>query len=247
MKIQYFLVWVLCAMIAFACNNNKTASDLPEGEDIDVKTVGQEDSTAKGEWIVLFDGSGLDHWRNFKGNETSWQVEDGALTTPGGKGDIVSKDIYGNFELQFDWKLSEGGNSGVMYLVQEGDHKATFYTGPEYQIIDAEGYAKKSNSQLDDTQITGANYALQAPTSKPAKPAGEWNKGKIVVNNGHVEHWVNDEKVVEYDLWTDEWKKKVSQTKFKEWPEYGMAKEGHIALQDHGDRVWFKNIKIKEL
>lgn len=245
MTLQNFLAGVMCMMITFGCNNNKTSSDLPEGEDIDVKTVGEADSTAN--WITLFDGSGLDHWRNFKGNDISWQVEDGALTTPGGKGDIVSKDMYRNFELEFEWKISEGGNSGVMYLVQEGDHEEAYHTGPEYQIIDAEGYAQKNNAQLDDTQITGANYALQAPTSKPAKPAGEWNTGKIVVNNTHVEHWVNDEKVVEYELQSDEWKQKVSQTKFKEWPEYGMAKQGHIALQDHGDSVWFKNIRIREL
>lgn len=247
MKIHHILFWTLCVMTAFACNNNKTASDLPKGEDIDVKTVGEVDTTAKEEWVTLFDGSGLDHWRNFKGSEISWQVEDGTLTTPGGKGDIVSKDTYSNFELEFDWKISEGGNSGVMYLVQEGDQEATFHTGPEYQIIDAEGYAKKSGSQLDDTQITGANYGLHTPASKPAKPVGEWNKGKIVVNDRHVEHWLNGEKVVEYDLGTDEWKKQVSQTKFQEWPDYGMAKEGHIALQDHGDQVWFKDIRIREL
>ncbi len=200
-----------------------------------------------GKWITLFDGKDMKHWRNFKKKDINWRVEDGALTSPGGKGDIVTKEKYGNFEMEFDWKISDGGNSGVMYLVQEGDNKESYYTGPEYQIIDADAFTKKNDYKLEANQKSGANYGLDAPSRMAAKPAGEWNKGKIMIKDGHVAHWLNGEKVVSYDLWTDAWKKQVSQTKFKEWPQYGMAKEGYIALQDHGDQVWFKNIRLRKL
>lgn len=245
MKLSSFLCWSLCAVVWTACNSNPSTNQ--EAEDVDVKTVGGEADPDTRDWEVLFDGSGLDQWRNFRKNDIHWKMEDGTLTTSGGNGDIVTKDTYGNFEMEFDWKISEGGNSGVMYLVKEGDHEETYHTGPEYQIIDEEGFGKKSNTQLEDNQTTGANYALDAPTKKAAKPVGEWNHGKIIVKDGHVEHWLNGEKVLDYTLWTDQWKEKVSKTKFSEWPDYGMAKEGHIALQDHGDRVWFKNIRIKRL
>ncbi len=116
-------------------------------------------------------------------------------------------------------------------------------SGPEYQLIDDTGYPGK----LEDWQKTGANYAMHtAPTAHP-KPAGEWNNTRIVVNKGHVEHWLNGEKVVAYELWTDDWKKRKTEGKWKDAPDYGMTKKGRIALQDHGSEAWFKNIKIKEL
>ncbi len=239
-------VWVasLCIFVCISCDN-KTA-DQQEGEAMGVESTGQPEET-EAEEVALFDGTSLEHWRNFKKQDINWKIEEGALTTPGGQGDIVTKEQYENFELDFDWKISEGGNSGVMYLVQEGDNEESYHTGPEYQIIDAENFTKKHNYPLEDDQKTGANYDVDPPKSGTVKAAGEWNHSKIVVNKGKVEHWLNDEKVVEYELWSDEWKQKVSQTKFKEWPVYGMAKSGHIALQDHGDQVWYKNIVLKKL
>lgn len=245
MKLKNILLWSMSVAILAACGDN--ASNQKEGEEIDVKTVGEGENLNEGEWEVLFGGSSLDNWRNFRKDDINWETEDSTLTTSGGNGDIITKDTYGNFELEFDWKISEGGNSGVMYLVQEGDHGEAYHTGPEYQIIDAENFSEKHGGELDETQVTGANYGLDVPEGQKPKPAGEWNHGKIVVNDGHVEHWVNGEKVVEYELRSDEWREKVQQTKFAEWPDYGMAEEGHIALQDHGDRVWFRDIRIKRL
>ena len=200
------------------------------------------------EWEVLFDGQNLDHWHDYRGEGISWKIEDGTLTTDGGKGDIITDDTYRNFELEFAWKVAEAGNSGVIYLVQEDDqYEHTFETGPEYQIIDADNFTKKNDYPLEASQKTGANYALHAAEGAEMKPIGEFNQGKIVVNDGHVEHWLNGKKVVNYNLWTDEWKNQVAQTKFAEMPGYGQAKEGHIALQDHGDRVWFRNVRIRRL
>ena len=202
----------------------------------------------KSEWISLFDGSSLDAWRDYKGQTISWKIEDGALTTDGGIGDIVTKDTFDNFELEFDWKISEAGNSGVLYLVQDGEaYQQAHETGPEYQIIDADNFTKKNDYPLEETQKTAANYALHTAEGASMKPLQEYNHGKIVVNDGHVEHWLNGKKVVAYDLWTDAWKQQVAQTKFKDMPGYGASKEGHIALQDHQDRVWFRNIRVKRL
>ena len=200
------------------------------------------------DWEVLFDGKNLDHWHDYRGEGTSWKIEDGTLTTDGGEGDIVTDDTYRNFELEFEWKVAEAGNSGVIYLVQEDDqYEHSFETGPEYQIIDADNFTEKNDYPLEASQKTGANYGLNAAEGAVMKPINEFNQGKIVVNDGHVEHWLNGKKVVEYDLWTDAWKEQVAQTKFVDMPGYGKAKEGHIALQDHGDRVWFRNVRIRRL
>lgn len=239
---------IMASLLSFglltACNSSNSGEGTAQDS---TATASSETLAGDGEWTVLFDAAGLDNWHDYNSDSMSWIVEDGTLTTPGGKGDIVTKDVYDNFHLQFDWKISGAGNSGVLYLVQEGDYERTYYTGPEYQLIDAEGYNKANATPLEDGQVTGANYALNPPSSIPVKPVGEWNHSEIKVDNGHVEHWLNGEKVVEYDLWTDQWKEQVRKTKFSEHPDYGMAQEGHIALQDHGDRVWFKDIRIRQL
>src|SRR5438045_6098992 len=129
-----------------------------------------------------------------------------------------------------------------MYMVQETE-PAAYLTGPEYQLIDDKNFPEK----LEDWQKTGANYAMNtAPTAKP-NPIGEWNHTKIVVNKGHVEHWLNGSKIVDYKLWTDEWKANKAKGKWKDAANYGMSKKGHIALQDHGSEAWFKNIKLRKL
>ncbi len=212
------------------------------------KTPTETVSATADDWEVLFDGKNLDHWHDYHGEGVSWKIEDGTLTTDGGKGDIVTNEAYQNFEMEFEWKVAEAGNSGVIYLVQEDEqYEHSFETGPEYQIIDADNFTKKNDYPLDESQKTGANYAMHAAEGAEMKPIDEFNQGKLIVNDGHVEHWLNGKKVVEYDLWTDAWKEQVAQTKFKDMPGYGQAKEGHIALQDHGDRVWFRNVRIRRL
>lgn len=242
-RILFFLG--TCSWLATGCSTPSENTSSNGEENTPATTTTNSD---EGEWTVLFDGSDLDAWRNYQSDSAAWRIEDGALNTTGGSGDLITKETFGNFELEFDWRITEGGNSGVIYLVQESDeYQSTYETGPEYQLIDDESYGTVHNIELAKNQMSGANYALDEPQNVQLKPLGEYNQGKIVVNDGHVEHWLNGQKVVEYDLWTDEWNARVAETKFKDMPEYGKSKEGHIALQDHGDPVWFKNIRIRSL
>ncbi len=203
-------------------------------------------------WIRLFDGKTLNGWHGFNktGEIKNWTIEDGAMVCLGAAkgdtgGDIVSEKEYENFELSWEWKITKGGNSGVMYhVVESPKYKAPYETGPEYQMIDDIGYPGK----LEEWQKTGADYAMNVTNDKKKlKPVGEWNTSKIVFNSGHVEHWLNGEKVVEFEAWNDAWKKEKNEGKWKDFPDYGLAKKGKIALQDHGNKAYFKNIMIREL
>lgn len=202
-------------------------------------------------WVLLFDGENPEeHWRGFKKQEVpdAWQAEDGAIVLTGKDGgDIVTKNEYQNFELMLDWKIAEGGNSGIFFNVSE-DPKFdyTFQTGPEMQIIDDERHPDAKQGK-DGNRRAGTNYDLH-PLSEPAvNPAGEYNTARLVVKDGQVEQYLNGKRVVEYTLWSPEWESRVKESKFAEMPDYGRYKSGRIALQDHGDKVWFKNIKIREL
>lgn len=196
-------------------------------------------------WQLLFDGETLEGWHTYlKDNADGWQVTNGILSTEGGKGDLLTDQEFENFELFLEWKVEPKGNSGIMYnVVEDKKYQAPYETGPEFQLIDDVNYP----AQLTPDQKSGANYALDAPKVLAAKPAGEFNTTRIVVNDGKVEHWLNGQLVVAYELWTPEWKAKVAQTKFAEMPGYGKARKGRIALQDHGDAVAFRNIKIRKL
>jgi hypothetical protein len=235
-----------------AAENTDTTTQVVQTSNAPAGAMLTESEKNEG-WKLLFDGKSVEGWKAYKkaANEpTGWVVEDGMLTTPGGKGDIITVDQYDNFELAFEWKVEPKGNSGVMYLVKEGDSPRTYESGPEYQIIDDEGYvinASNPAEKLNETQKTGANYDIDPPSQKVAKPAGEFNQSRIIVKDGHVEHWLNGTKVVEYQLGSKEWKDKVQKSKFGKMKEYGASKKGHVALQDHGDQVWFRSIKIRQL
>lgn len=203
-------------------------------------------------WVSLFDGKTLNGWHGFNktGAIPNWAIEDGAMVCLGAAadahgGDIVTDAEYENFELKWDWKITKGGNSGVMYhVIESKKYTAPYETGPEYQMIDDIGFPEK----LEDWQKTGADYAMTIPNEKKKlKPVGEWNNSRIVFNKGHVEHWLNGEKIVSFNAWDDTWKNKKETGKWKEYPDYGAAKKGHIALQDHGNKVYFKNIMIRIL
>ena len=203
----------------------------------------------KAGWKLLFDGKSMDQWRNYKGTEvgTNWTIVDGAITlsTPRRAVDIISKDEFADFDFTFDWQLAPAppaGNSGVMfYVIEQGD--ATYHSGPEYQVLDNATHPDGKNPLTS----AGSCYALYAPTRDASRPIGEWNTGRIVINKGKVEHWLNGEKVVAYDMNSDDWKAKVAGSKFKEWAEFGVARKGHLALQQHGAKVAFKNLKIRDL
>ncbi len=202
-------------------------------------------------WKLLFDGKSADGWHVFmRDSVKGWAIENGELIALGEAGleglgnDIVTDAEFENFELSIEWKVSEAGNSGIFFNVVEGpEYKAVYETGPEYQLIDDEGFPMK----LETWQLSGGNYGMHPPAKKAYKPVGEFNHTRLIVNKGHVEHWLNGEKIVEYDLWTPEWEALVKAGKWKDFPGYGRARKGHIALQDHGNQAWFRNIKIREL
>ncbi|HZJ79737.1 MAG TPA: DUF1080 domain-containing protein [Dysgonamonadaceae bacterium] len=203
-------------------------------------------------WELLFDGKSLDNWRDYNGEELTipWFVENGTITAKGDGSDetgyIVTKKQYENFILKWDWKIADEGNSGVLYhVVENPKFKVPYVTGPEYQLIDELNFPEP----LEDWQKTAADYAMYTtdPAKTEIKPAGEWNTSQIVFDNGHVEHWLNGEKVVEFEAWTDDWHARKNSGKWENAPEYGLATKGAICLQDHGSAAWFRNVKIKEL
>lgn len=199
-------------------------------------------------WLLLFDGKTTNGWRNFKQNDISgWEVQDGNLIGLGKGGDlggdIITTEQFEDFELYMEWAIEEAGNSGILFHVIEADYPTVYATGPEYQVLDDIGYP----NLLEETQKAGANYAMHIAKNKTLLPSGEFNTSKIIVKDGKVEHWLNGQKVVSYELWTDDWKKRVQASKWKDYPAYGIARKGHISLQDHGSIVKYRNIKIKNL
>lgn len=183
-------------------------------------------------------------WRGYQKTElpAGWQVLDGALTRVARGGDIVSTEQFGDFELELEWMVKDRGNSGIFIRALETT-PLIYHNAPEYQVLDDAGHAD-GKSRLT---AAGSNYALHPSPPGHVKPAGEWNHTRIVANGSHIEHWLNGTKVVEYELHTPEWKQRVAGTKFKEWPAYGQARRGHIGLQDHGDWVAYRNIRIREI
>lgn len=211
-------------------------------------------------WMLLFNGKSFDGWKGYNKDKVSdiWRIEDEAMTIGGetrfinkdgnseitGSHDILTVGQYDNFELHLEWRIQNCGNSGIFYLVSESDKYAeAYYTGIEMQVLDnvchRDGKIRKHRA--------GDLYDMIECKFETVKPAGEWNQVRLRVNNGHVEHWLNGYKVVEYQLWNNDWKNMVANSKFKDWEDFGTAKKGHIALQEHDDRVWYRNIKIKEL
>ena len=229
------LLLLIAASLAFTVSNPKNHT-----------------SRKKGEWISLFDGKTLNGWHGYNktGPVKNWEIKDGALVCLGAAkdasgGDIVSDKKFTDFELKWEWKVDKGSNSGVMYHVLEGSKwHSPYETGPEYQIIDDVTFPE----HLEVWQQAGADYAMHpANDQKVLKSVGEWNTSSIVFSKGHVEHWLNGKKIVEFEAWSTDWNKKRAEGKWKEYPDYGKAKSGEIALQDHGDKAYYKNIMIKEL
>jgi hypothetical protein len=202
-------------------------------------------------WKLLFDGKSLNGWRGYKKTGAEglrWRVVDGNMALPpaGGKDtlgalDVITTDTYGDFELQWEWKISPGGNSGVKYFVLEDMDAAI---GHEYQIIDD---ANHPDAKLRDNRRTAGLYdALAAPSAK-AKPVGEYNSSRVVVRGKHVEHWLNGDKVLEYELESPALQKAKAESKFKDIARWGTKVRGHLLFQDHGDQVWYRNIKVRNL
>ena len=200
---------------------------------------------AQAGWELLFDGTSTKGWRGFRkeGMPAGWEVRDGTLALTGSGGDIVTQKVYADFILTLEWKISPAGNSGIFFRVAEDGQDAVWRTGPEMQVLDNTGHPDGQDARTS----AGANYALHAPPADFTRPVGEWNEVRIEVRDGRVRHWLNGYLCVDYKLGSEDWKELVAASKFGAMPDYGRAPVGHIALQDHGDPVWYRNIKILPL
>ncbi|MDQ3291291.1 MAG: DUF1080 domain-containing protein [Bacteroidota bacterium] len=208
-------------------------------------------------WQLLFDGKTTNGWRGAHKDAfptQGWQIENGELSvlqSDGAEsrngGDIVTTQEYGNFELTLEAKLTEGANSGIKYFVTEKEppHPGSAI-GLEYQILDDDRHPDAKMGKNGNRTI-GSLYDLIPAKNKKAKPIGEWNQVRIVSKNNHVEHWLNGTKVVEYTRASPEYRALVAQSKYKDYPNFGEAAQGHILLQDHGNTVHYRNIKIRKL
>jgi hypothetical protein len=238
---------------------------------LETRVPGQESART-----VLFDGSSLDAWQGYQSAEIpdGWEIVDGTMHGSGGGGDIMTKDQYADFDLQLQWKISKGGNSGIIYRVRQGD-QASYFSGPEYQILDDVSAADKDDTDKDDTDkddtdkvdtdkvdtdkvdtdkvdadkvderhVAGALYGLYAGSQEAAKPAGEWNSARIRIQDNHIAHWLNGKRIVECQLGDEDWNQRVADSKFSAWKQFGKSAKGHIVLQDHGNPVWYRNISI---
>ena len=202
-------------------------------------------SAASSSWKTLFDGKSLAAWKGYKTDAvpTGWKIADGALVKDAPVADIVSRDEFGDFEFELEWKIGPAGNGGIFYRgTEEYDH--IYWTAPEYQLLDDD----KAEDNKTRLTCAGATYALYPSPPGHLKPVGDWNKTRIVARGAHVEHWLNDFKLLEYELWSPDWEAKVLASKFKDWPHYGRAKRGRFALQgDHTGSLAFRNIRVKTI
>lgn len=236
---------VVAAALLFAgCARSQESAMQKEGSTVVATTAARTlsaDDRGAG-WRSLFDGASLTGWHVYhqSGTPTNWRAESGALVRVSGGGDLVTDEQFGNFELALDWKISRCGNSGILYRIDDAGEQ-TYVTGPEMQVLDDSCHAD-GKSPLTSA---GAVYGLYPAPRGIVKPAGEWNAARIVANGRHVEHWLNGQRIAQYELGSPEWEAKVKASKFVEWPGYGRSSSGRIGLQDHGDMVSYRNIRIR--
>ena len=232
---------LVIAVVVTGCVARQGTTDSAAGTTQAASTT-QAAQPAAGEWRSLMSA---DAWRGYK--ETSlpsgWHFMNGELMKEGNVNDIVTKDQFVDFELEFDWKVAARGNAGIFYRGTE-EYEKIYWSAPEYQLLDDAGHVDAK----DRRTAAAANYALDPSPAGLAKPAGEWNSGRIVVRGAHVEHWLNGRKAVEYELWSPKWESEVKASKFVDWKNYGRAKRGHIAVQgDHEGPLSLRNIRIREI
>ncbi|HEX8333864.1 MAG TPA: DUF1080 domain-containing protein [Segetibacter sp.] len=246
------LVLVLAAAIFIGCNSSNVTTSTSMDKQANTLTAKEK----KEGWKLLFDGTTTTGWHTYGYNAVgnAWTVEDGTLRinsakkkewTPNENRDIVTNDEYDNFHFAVDWKISTKGNSGIIFYVHEdkAKYKNTYQTGPEMQVLDNDGHP--------DGKIikhrAGDLYDLISSSSEPVKVVGEWNHAEIKSLNGKLDFYLNGQHIVNTTLWDDAWKKLVAGSKFKSMPAFGIHKKGRIALQEHGDDVWYRNVKIRKL
>ena len=236
---RYFKLIILSAALLSGCGSGKNNMS--------------GSTTAEKGWQKLFDGKTTSGWHSY-GKTTAgsdWKVEDGAIyldaknRQEGQGGDLTTNESFDNFHLKMEWKISKNGNSGIIFYVNEDTAKypSSYNTGPEMQVLDNNGHADGKIHK----HRAGDLYDLIASSSEPVNPVGEWNKVEIIANNGKLDFMMNGKNIVSTNMWDDQWKEMVAGSKFKTMPGFSIYKSGKIALQDHGNEVWFRNIEIKQL
>jgi hypothetical protein len=242
---------VALVTMTFAC-----APQTEEQDDSVVPIAADEEG-----WQVLFDGETFEGWRGYQSEEIppGWSVVDGTIRFKRAVEEedqhIITTRSFDHFELSLEWSIEEAGNSGIIYLAQIGDYGNPYDTGLEMQVLDDNGHEDALNGP---DRIAGALYDIKAPsgarqlsngrwTTDYVKGPGEWNEVRIIVDSTHVEHWLNGVKAVEIDMWSDEWNERLADSKWPDYPDFGKWTSGHIALQDHEDEVWYRNIRIRSL
>jgi hypothetical protein len=235
---------VLALMWPASCKAQQQPPAPPPSSTNAVSQNSLADAERAAGWRLLFDGKTTTGWRNYGKKDLSdgWKVQDGALTRVGAGGDIITNDQFRNFELSIEWKLEPGGNSGVFYRASE-DTDAIYWNAPEMQVLDD---AKHPDGKSPLTSA-GAAYGLYPVPRGIVHPGGEWNAARLIVNGNHVEHWLNGVKLLEYEFGSPDWEAKVRESKFAPHTRFGRNAEGHIGLQDHGNLVAYRNIKIRVL
>lgn len=247
------LLYCLTAISLIACNDNSSEKkeETKTESTSNTQSMLTEDEKKDG-WQSLFDGTTMQGWHKYGGRVgNGWKVADNSLQfdaslkTDTSAQDIVTDDEFENFHLKLEWKVDTNGNSGIMFYVHEDTARFNrpYHTGPEMQVLDNNGHS--------DAKIlkhrAGDLYDLISCSKETVRPALEWNQVEIKCVNGKLDFWLNGENVVSTQLWDDKWKKMVAASKFKQWSDFGTFKKGKICLQDHGDKVWYRNIKIKKL
>lgn len=254
MKVYSFLLVGLLGGLTFCGVKQSQETDAAGDEPKAVLNSLTDQEKSEG-WKLLFDGTTTTGWRTFRKDKigTAWKINDNALYLDASNkkdgaivdgGDIITTGEYENYELALEWKIQPCGNSGIIFNVLEDEqHDYVWQTGPEMQVLD-------STCHPDGKFVkhrAGDLYDMISTSVATVRPAGEWNQVKIIINNGHTQFWLNGVRVVEFTMFTPEWTEMIKNSKFKDMQGFGLTKKGHIALQDHGDSVWYRNIKIREL
>jgi hypothetical protein len=250
-------LFIAGSQVFYSCKSAGTGADTTKADTmvaVDSNNMLTPEEQAQG-FVMIFDGKTTTGWRGYNKPafpDSGWTVEDGALRCigsgmgeAGGKGgDVIFDKKYKDFDLKMEWKISPGGNSGIFYLGQEIPNEPVWKSACEMQVLDNIGHPDAKLGK-DGNRQAGSLYDLIPAVPQNAKPVGEWNQVEILVYQGTVVHFQNGEKVLEYHIGTPDWDKMIKESKFKDFPEFGKYKEGYIALQDHGNDVWYRNIKIK--
>ncbi|MFK8162295.1 MAG: DUF1080 domain-containing protein [Lewinella sp.] len=244
-----FVLSLLLLSLLCTCDPAPKTADTATDE-----TAPMEKPAFSGDWEILFDGSSTDKWRGYNKESfptKGWRIENGELMVEhsgteedGFGGDIITKDKFTDFELEVEFALTDTSNSGIFYLVQEVENTPIWHSAPEYQLLDDETY-KITYPSLTLAQCTGANYDMHPQEINHSHPIGEWNKARITKRGNHVAHWLNDKLVIEYDLYSDDWKARYTKSKFADYSIYAQDKPGHLGLQDHGHLCRFRNVRVR--